>query len=140
MTTDPSVRGSASARTRKGAPARARLYVPVAIVAIIGLLASTGLFLTARQIERRQALEFFHRLASDRAHAVHRQVESELHALYTLQGFFHASEAVTFSEFEDVVTTMRTWAGRIQIPAPTSLSTEKRIRCDSPAAISRPWK
>ncbi len=94
--------------------ARLRASKSILFIGALGLCMTVALFWVARTIEQRWLLGQFRAIAADRAHAVHDEIESELHALEALRGLFHASSDVTYSEFETFVDSTLTWAEGVQ--------------------------
>ncbi len=76
-----------------------RRYVPITLVAAIGILFSIGAFFIIDGMEFRRAEVIFQRLASDRIIAVQQRIHSELTVLKSVVAFYQSSNFVDREEF-----------------------------------------
>jgi signal transduction histidine kinase/DNA-binding response OmpR family regulator/HPt (histidine-containing phosphotransfer) domain-containing protein len=93
----------AAARDEAGTPSASRGmggYLPVAAVAVIGLMISATLFVWTWRSEARRGETAFHRLADERTAGFERSVAINLTVLDALGAFFDASKRVDRLEFE----------------------------------------
>ncbi|MBV2123330.1 MAG: CHASE domain-containing protein [Candidatus Thiodiazotropha sp. (ex Ctena orbiculata)] len=78
-------------------------YYPVALVALIGLIISVGLFMQSRSWEKQQAEIAFHETAQDRILLIKREIKFSLGIIQDIASFIEASEAVGRREFRKFV-------------------------------------
>ncbi len=78
-------------------------YVPIALVALIGLIVTWYAFNTVSDWERQRVQQAFHAAASDRVLMVQREIEESLGVVQEIGSFFDASEWVGRREFRKFV-------------------------------------
>ncbi|RLW51737.1 MAG: hypothetical protein B6D76_18495 [gamma proteobacterium symbiont of Stewartia floridana] len=78
-------------------------YYPVALVTLIGLIISVGLFMQSRSWEKQQAEVAFHETAQDRILLIKREIKFSLGIIQDIASFIEASETVGRREFRKFV-------------------------------------
>ncbi|MBV2091646.1 MAG: CHASE domain-containing protein [Candidatus Thiodiazotropha sp. (ex Ctena orbiculata)] len=78
-------------------------YYPVALVALIGLIISVGLFMQSMSWEKQQAEIAFHETAQDRILLIKREIKYSLGIIQDIASFIEATEAVGRREFRKFV-------------------------------------
>ncbi|MET0073827.1 MAG: ATP-binding protein [Candidatus Thiodiazotropha lotti] len=78
-------------------------YYPVALVALIGLIISVGLFMQSMSWEKQQAEIAFHETAQDRILLIKREIKFSLGIIQDIASYIEASEAVGRREFRKFV-------------------------------------
>ncbi|MCG7990438.1 MAG: CHASE domain-containing protein [Candidatus Thiodiazotropha lotti] len=78
-------------------------YYPVALVALIGLIISVGLFMQSMSWEKQQAEIAFHETAQDRILLIQREIKFSLGIIQDIASFIEASEIVGRREFRKFV-------------------------------------
>ncbi len=86
-------------------------FLPHVMVVVIGVGLSFILFFTVRQRERASLTREFHRIASNRASALDRLIQTKLSILESVRAFFESSQFVEREEFEHFVSSFSGFEG-----------------------------
>ncbi|OUS36203.1 hypothetical protein A9Q94_10080 [Rhodobacterales bacterium 56_14_T64] len=87
--------------------------LPIALITLIGCIASIAAFLQVSELEKSSRDEHFLRLSQERHQAVQGKIEASAAGLRSVRGLFYASDHVSRSEFHTFIKTLEV-GGHVQ--------------------------
>jgi len=80
--------------------------LPIALITLLGSIASIAAFLQVSELEKSSRDEHFQRLSQERHQGVQGKIEASAAALRSVRGLFNASDYVSRSEFQAFINTL----------------------------------